>query len=67
MTVIRLNFIPVLIVLQQNSSDLLEACMKNAALQIKRTSLSEVNVLNNTEINIAKRNMRHAEKKQRQD
>ena len=48
MTVITLHFIPVLIVLQQNSSDILEMCMKNAALQLRILPLSKVNVVNGT-------------------
>ena len=48
MTVITVNFIPALIVLQLISSHLLETSMKNAALQLKRKSLSEVNVINGT-------------------
>ena len=45
---ITLIFIPVLIVLQQNSSDLMETCMKNSALELRRLSLSKVNVINAT-------------------
>ena len=65
MTVVTLSFIPVLIVFQQNSSDLLEKCMKKAALQLTRIALSKWNIINGTtqRLKIANHNVKHAEKK----
>ena len=36
------------VVLQKNSSDLLETCMKNITLQLRRTSSTKVKVINGT-------------------
>ena len=48
MTAITLNLVPVLVVLQQHSGELLKTCMKIAALQWKRIFLSEAFVINGT-------------------
>ena len=45
MTVNTLIFIPLLIVLQHIPSNLVETCMKNAALQLRKMSLSKVNAI----------------------
>ena len=52
MTVNTLNFIPMLIVLQQNLSNLVETCMKNAAHHFRGISLTKVNVINGTTQNL---------------
>ena len=69
MTVITLNFILVLIVLQQNFKRLTRGVYEKCCPSIEKNIRikGECNKWYNTETNKAKRNMRHAEKKHRQD